>query len=204
MKALIAIFTALGFLGAVAATLVYAGFYDVAADDPHWGVTGNFIGAARERSIARQAGDAGKPPALDDPALLAIGAGEYHEMCETCHLAPDMKETAIREGLNPKPPKLSEAGAKRSPEQDFWVIKHGIKMTGMPAWGLTHEDRTIWGIVAFLQKLPGLSRADYDAITAESESEGHSHDEGDAHSHEKGAEPGDDHAHEDADHQHGK
>ena len=201
MKALILAFAILGIVVAIAAGFVYAGYYDIAADDAHWGATAGFVASARDRSIARLSGDVGTPPALDDPALLKIGAGEYHEMCETCHLAPGMKDTAIREGLNPKPPKLAEAGEKRSPQGDFWVIKHGIKMTGMPAWGLTHEDRTIWGMVAFLQKLPGLSRADYDALTAESESEGHSHDEGDEHEHGEGAEAG--HGHEDADHAHG-
>src|SRR5262245_40782949 len=194
MKVLVAIFALLGFVVFFAAILVYAGFYDVAADDPHWGVTGNYIEAARDRSLARLSSNVGTPPALDDPALLKIGAGEYHEMCETCHLAPGMKETAIREGLNPKPPKLAESGEKRSPEQDFWAIKHGIKMTGMPAWGLTHQDHTIWGMVAFLQKLPNLSHAEYEALTGES---------GEEHEHEEGTQPYHDHAHEDADHEHG-
>ena len=203
MKVLLIVFAIIGIAATVAAAFTYAGYYDIAADDAHWGATQGFVASARDRSLARLSRDVGTPPALDDPALLKIGAGESHEMCETCHLAPGMKETAIREGLNPKPPKLAEAGKKRSPEHDFWVIKHGIKMTGMPAWGLTHEDHTIWGMVAFLQKLPGLSRADYDALTAESESEGHSHDEGDEHEHGEGAEPAHDHAHEDADHEHG-
>src|SRR5262245_15553152 len=193
MKALMTAFAVLGFLAAAAAGLVYAGFYDVAADDPHWGVTRGFIAEARERSLARQSRDVGAPPSLDDPALLAIGADEYQEMCVSCHLAPGMKETAIREGLNPKPPNLAESGEKRSPEQDFWVIKHGIKMTAMPAWGLTHEDHTIWGMVAFIQKLPGLSRADYDAMTAESSEE---------HGHEEGAEPAHDHSPEEAEQPH--
>jgi mono/diheme cytochrome c family protein len=188
MKALILAFAILGIVVAIAAGFVYAGYYDIAADDAHWGATSGFIASARDHSIARLSGEVGAPPALDDPALLKVGAGEYREMCETCHLAPGMRETAIREGLNPKPPKLAEAGDKRSPEQDFWVIKHGIKMTGMPAWGLTHEDRTIWAIAAFVQKLPGLSRADYDSLTAESESGGHSHGEGEEHEHGEGEE----------------
>jgi len=181
MKALIAIFAVLGFLGALVATLVYAGFYDIAADDPHWGVTGNFIEAARERSIERQSGDVGTPPALDDPSLLAMGAEHYDEMCVECHLAPGKEENELRAGLNPKPPKLAAPGDHRTPEHDFWIIKHGIKMTAMPAWGVTHDDRSIWAMTAFVQKLPGLSRAEYDLLVANGRAEGHSHEGGEHH-----------------------
>ena len=161
MKALIAIFAVLGFLGALVATLVYAGFYDIAADDPHWGVTGNFIEAARERSIERQSGDVGTPPALDDPSLLAMGAEHYDEMCVECHLAPGKEENELRAGLNPKPPKLAAPGDHRTPEHDFWIIKHGIKMTGMASYGAVHKDDEIWNLVAFVQRLPKMTPEQY-------------------------------------------
>ena len=77
-------------------------------------------------------------------------------MCVDCHLAPNRKDSEIRAGLYPKPPDMTrhvDAGTARM----FWVIKHGIKMSAMPAWGPTHDDRRIWGIVAFLQELPELT-----------------------------------------------
>jgi mono/diheme cytochrome c family protein len=202
MKLLTAAFALIGLAATLGAAFTYAGYYDVAADDPHWDVTRGFIASARDRSIARQSREVGKPPALDDPALLALGAGHYNEMCVDCHLAPGMGENEIRPGLNPKPPKLAVPGASRTPEGDFWVIKHGIKMTAMPAWGMTHDDHIIWGMVAFLQKLPGLSRADYDALVAKSGPGGHSHED-DEHEHDDGAEAAHDHANEDSDHRHG-
>lgn len=52
------------------------------------------------------------------------------------------------------------------PKAAFWVIKHGIKMSAMPAWGPTHDDATIWSMVAFLQKLPILDATQYKAIVA--------------------------------------
>lgn len=54
---------------------------------------------------------------------------------------------------------------KRSQAEAFWTIKHGVKMTAMPAWGRTHSDPLIWDLVAFLRRLPALSPAEYEALT---------------------------------------
>jgi mono/diheme cytochrome c family protein len=167
--------------------LVYAGAFNVAADDPHWGVTYRLMETARERSVATRADSVPTAPALDDPQLIAMGAEHYVEMCTGCHLAPEMKDSEIRAGLYPKPPNLVEHGAHRSPQQTFWIIKHGLKMTGMPAWGVTHDDQSIWGLVAFLRKLPELSPDAYQELVAQS-SGGHSHsDEGHSHGDEAAA-----------------
>jgi mono/diheme cytochrome c family protein len=202
MRALIFSFAIAGIVALVIAAFAYAGYYDVAADDAHWGVTQSFVDTARERSIARQSRNVGTPPALDDPALLAMGAEHYDEMCVGCHLAPGRGENEMRPGLNPRPPKLAEAGERRTPEQDFWIIKHGFKMTAMPAWGATHDDRSIWATAAFVQKLPGMSRPDYDALVAKGRAADHSHEESDDHSHGEG-EPEHEQSHEDAEHHHG-
>jgi mono/diheme cytochrome c family protein len=155
---------------------VYSGLFNFAADDPHWGITQRLIEAARIRSIANHANDISVPVNLADEKLIASGAGEYAEMCTGCHLAPGMKDTEMRTGLYPKPPNLSEHGAHPSPAHQFWIIKHGLKMTGMPAWGLTHEDERIWSMVAFLQKLPDLTPAAYQELIESGEG-AHSHDD---------------------------
>jgi mono/diheme cytochrome c family protein len=77
-------------------------------------------------------------------------------MCTGCHLAPGMAENEMRPGMDPRPPKLAER-REIDAREDFWIIKHGIKMTAMPAWGSTHNDAQIWAMVAFLQKMPGMS-----------------------------------------------
>lgn len=163
---------------------VYSGIFNFAADVPHWGITIRLIEAARERSIARQSDDVKVPANLDDATLVASGAGEYAEMCTGCHLAPGMKDTEMRVGLYPKPPNLAALGAHRTPAQQFWIVKHGLKMTGMPAWGLTHDDELIWSMVAFLQKLPDLTPAAYHEMVEASE--GHHHDEMGGENHEQG------------------
>jgi hypothetical protein len=75
-----------------------------------------------------------------------------------------MEKTEMSQGLYPQAPVLFK-GSERSAAEQFWIIKHGIKMTAMPAWGKTHDDRLIWDMVAFVRKLPGLSPAQYQAIT---------------------------------------
>ena len=163
---------------------VYAGF-NFAADDPHWGITSRLIVSARERSIASRSDDLKVPENLKDAKLIASGAGEYAEMCAGCHLAPGMKDTEMRVGLNPRPPTLGEHGAHRTPAQQFWIIKHGLKMTGMPAWGMTHDDERIWSMVAFLQALPALTSDAYRELVEAGAGGHHHHDEKDSAGHDE-------------------
>ncbi len=169
--------------------LMYAGAFSVAADEPHWGLTSKLLETARERGVERGARGIALPADLADAKLISSGAAEYAEMCASCHLAPGVKETELRAGLNPQPPDFS-AAVNGTPAEQFWVIKHGIRMTGMPAWGLTHDDQRLWSLVAFLQKLPGLSASDYRALVDSAEG-GHHHDEA-------GSEESGEHSHEHA------
>jgi mono/diheme cytochrome c family protein len=180
--------TTLKFLVTVIATVVigtlvglgylYSGAFDAAADQPHSGLVFFLAKTARERSIALRAKDIHVPD-LTDPKAIAAGASEYAEMCTGCHLAPGMEDNEIRPGLYPHPPNLSghvsgndadPLTVNHSAARQFWIIKHGIKMSAMPAWGKTHDDATIWTMVAFLQKLPTLTPEQYAEMTQESES----------------------------------
>jgi mono/diheme cytochrome c family protein len=168
--------TVAGILGGLA--FIYSGAFDAGADQPHSGLVFFLAQTARERSIAVRSKDI-KVPNLADPKAIAAGAGEYAEMCTGCHLAPGMEDNEMRPGLYPHPPNLADY--PRADERDpltvhssaarqFWIIKHGIKMSPMPAWGKTHDDATIWTIVAFLQRLPTLTPEQYGEMTKESES----------------------------------
>jgi mono/diheme cytochrome c family protein len=83
------------------------------------------------------------------------------EMCQGCHLKPGKSETEMRQGLYPKPPDFSNMQERVDPQEAFWVIKHGIKLSAMPAWGKSHGDDKLWPLVAFVRKLPGMSPAEY-------------------------------------------
>jgi mono/diheme cytochrome c family protein len=162
-KCIVACVAALAAVVALGYACVWAGYWDVGADVPHWPVTYRFLDMARSRSLQRHARSI-VVPRLDDPALILKGAGQYAAMCSSCHLAPGMRGSELRDGLYPKPPVL--AGERVDPRQAFWIIKHGIKLTAMPAWGATHDDGTLWSLVAFLRTLPGMTPAQYRDIVA--------------------------------------
>jgi mono/diheme cytochrome c family protein len=174
MKAIAWTVASLAAVSMVTLGWAYSGQYNVAADAPHWDVTTQALATIRERSIAAHAADL-TVPYLADPALIALGAEHYAGMCTGCHLAPGMGDNEMRQGLYPKPPNLSQP-RDRSPAQSFWIIKHGLKMSGMPAWGVTHDDEAIWGLVAFLQQLPTMDAAVYAAFTRDDGEAGHDHE----------------------------
>jgi mono/diheme cytochrome c family protein len=100
------------------------------------------------------------PPGLDDPAKLLIGTEHFAAHCAVCHGAPGVPKGDIAHGLSPQPPDLTHASDHYTPPELFWILKHGIKTTGMPSWG-DHSDDELWATAAFLEKLPGMTEQDY-------------------------------------------
>lgn len=147
-----------------AASYVYAGWYDIGADTAHSPAVYWLVRTVRNRSIAVRTANI-RVPSLDDPKLMSVGAGQYASMCSGCHLAPGYDKDETWEGLYPRPPKLYQ-GTDLTPAEVFWVLKHGIKMSGMPAWGITHDDGELWAITAFVERLPKLSPQQYKDIVA--------------------------------------
>ena len=183
----------LGLLALAAVVLaggfLWSGLYDIGADDHHTRPVYAALETLRDRSIATRA-KALTVPDLTNAALIRQGAGNYEAMCSSCHLAPGMKPTELSRGLYPAPPNFSR-GRLNSPAHHCWVIKHGVKASGMPAWGKSMDDRYIWGLVALVQRLPQLDATQYRALVAGSE--GHSHGGGEtaeSEEHEHADEPG--------------
>jgi mono/diheme cytochrome c family protein len=96
------------------------------------------IETLRERSIGVRAASI-TVPRLEDPASIAAGAERYGALCVGCHLAPGVTKSELRAGLYPHPPNLAQEDT-RDPRRTFWTIKHGIKMSAMPAWGKSLDD----------------------------------------------------------------
>jgi mono/diheme cytochrome c family protein len=150
-------------IAVVAAGLVYMGSFDVAADKPHSQPVFWLMDTVRERSVAVRAAGIAVPGDLADAKRIASGAAQYDEMCSLCHLAPGMNRTEMSRGLYPRAPELRRK-SELTPAEQFWVVKHGLKMTGMPAWGVTHDDELLWDVVAFLRKLPDLTAEQYQTL----------------------------------------
>ena len=155
----------------IGAGTIYFGLINPGADEPHSAVVYKLIETTRDRAIAVRAKDI-VVPALNDATKIKQGAGNYDAMCTGCHLAPGIESTEMSKILYPAPPNLAKLGAP-DPARAFWVIKHGVKASGMAAWGTNMKDDYIWNMVAFLQQLPTLTPEQYQTLVAESG--GHSH-----------------------------
>ena len=176
MKKIIStLFTIIILAAAGGAYFIFSGTYNVAATSQDSDLVNWTLSAIREQSIERRA-DEVTPPAdsvLNDPKTIREGFEHYNEMCVVCHGAPGMESSEARQGLNPKPPLLAKVAKEISPREMFWDIKHGIKMTGMPAWGPTHSDDKIWAMVAFVKQLPQMSPEQYKTMEQETPAEAH-------------------------------
>lgn len=167
---LLAGFAALVGVGAA----VGIGAFDVSASTPHWGVTTKFLQVVRDRSITARSADVAPPGNLEDRSQLVEGVVHFQAHCAVCHGAPGVEPSEIAHGMYPSPPDLGRAAMERSPAEIFWIVKNGIKMSGMPAWG-GHGDERLWPVVALTSKLPTMTAAAYAELVAEANSMGNAH-----------------------------
>jgi cytochrome c553 len=143
----------------------WSGVYDVAASRGHWWITNRMLHFAMESSIEHHARAIDVPP-LDEPLLLHLGLNHYQAGCAPCHGAPGEPRNPIPLQAVPEPPLLHELLPKWKPAELFWVVKHGVKYTSMPAWPAQERDDEVWAVVAALQRMPELEPAEYRTLLA--------------------------------------
>jgi cytochrome c553 len=149
----------------------WSGLYNVAASTGHWLVVDRFLRFGMKNSVERHAPDV-TPPNLKDDDLVRLGAGHYYAGCAYCHGAPGLPITPVAEHMLPAPPKLTGSVFEWTDQELFWLVKHGLKYTGMPGWPVQDRDDEVWAMVAFLRALPGVSAEEYrDLALAEVEAE---------------------------------
>ena len=146
---------------------VYSGVVNVYADRPHTDFTYWLFSTTRQRSFEMRAADVQIPADLDSDERAARAVVQYETLCAPCHLRPGMEVNAVHRGLNPEPPRLSRFSA--SPAYTFLVVKHGIRSTGMPAWGKSLDDDEVWDLVALQRRLPALAPGEYETLLRETE-----------------------------------
>lgn len=147
-------------LGVVGLFVVYSGAYNVAATEEHVSFVRWAFDTTFQNSVERRATEVAAPETLT-AAMISAGAGSYKSMCQHCHGAPGAERAGWASGMRPLPPHLTEAAAHWKIEEVFWLVRHGAKMTGMPAFGPTHDDQTLWSIAAFIKELPGMTPERY-------------------------------------------
>jgi cytochrome c553 len=152
----------IGFFGFVAGLFgLLSGIVPIKASDGHWAITEYVLQLGKRRSVATHTLFT-EVPDLDDAALVLRGAGHFEGGCRPCHGAPDLpRPPRVAQAMLPVPPPLSRSAHTWEPEELFYIVKHGIKFTGMPAWPALERDDEVWAVVAFMQKLPQLSGDEY-------------------------------------------
>jgi len=147
----------LGLVGA--GMFAWLGIYNVAASVGHFYVVDRILRFGMENSVKARAPDI-VPPDLTDPNLIRLGAAHYYAGCAYCHGSPDTPISPIAHSMLPPPPDLG--GVERWKDQElFWLVRNGLKYTGMPAWPGPSRDEEVWAAVAFLRAMPGMNRAQY-------------------------------------------
>lgn len=148
--------------GAVVLALSVAvlGIYNVAASRGHASWIDAFLTLGLHRSVAFHSSGL-EPRALDSIDSIRLGAAHYHTGCGHCHGFPGSAGNPIYQQMLPPPPDLQQAMLDWETEEAFWIVRHGIKYAGMPAWSGAGRDDEVWAVVAFLQRLPSLREAEY-------------------------------------------
>lgn len=185
---------ALALLAAV--LFIWFGVFNISATEKHWGVTTKLLDVVRERSIETRSKDI-HAPSMDAAVSLSKGAKNYAAMCAQCHLAPKMEPTELNLGLYPQPPLFYNSDEKRELASTYWIIKNGLKLTGMPAWGAFHTEQQLWELALFVTKLKGMNEGEYKELVGEG---GHSHAGGEDHSPDNTTEKEPEHSHGEGDH----
>ena len=115
------------------------------------------------RSVRLHARDI-EPPSLEDETMIRRGANCFHDKCAQCHGAPGVAPGDIGKSMQPLPGPLVDATQNFHPRELYWITRHGIRLSGMPAWEFRLTDSEIWDVVAFLQRLPKLTPQAYAAM----------------------------------------
>jgi len=133
-----------------------SGVMNVAASSGHWPVTEWLLHYTMRRSVATRSLLI-EPPPLEDPALVVRGAGHYASGCAPCHGEPGGPRGPIPRRMTPEAPSFEPRFEHWRTRELFWIVKHGVKYTAMPAWVAPERDDEVWSVVAFLERLPDLS-----------------------------------------------
>lgn len=148
---------------AVGLVIALTGSYDIAASRDHTPMVRWFLDTTMHNAAKRMAADVGPQPASQQ-LDLAEGGAEYISMCEHCHGGPGVERAEWAKGILPVPPHLTEQAEEWQTEEIFWLVKHGIKATAMPAFGDSHTEATLWNIAAFVKQLPAMTKEEYASV----------------------------------------
>jgi cytochrome c553 len=146
----------------LAGLFIWSGVYSVAASRGHWAIAEWLLRATMSNSVKTHSYGIEAPPFDED--MVRLGAAHFHSGCAYCHGAPGISIGPISLAMLPPPPELSTEVEQWRDRELFWIVKNGIKYTGMPAWATQTRDDEVWSLIAFLRWLPMLDAPSYEAL----------------------------------------
>ena len=152
--------------GAAGLAVLFGGWYNIGATAQHFPIVYSVLEEGMKYSVRNHAEDI-QVPRLGGEQQLRVGARVYRDKCLQCHGGPGVAQSTIGMSMQPIPGPLVDATQRWKPRELYWVTKHGIKMSGMPAWEYHLRDEEIWAVVAFVTTLPAMSAQDFKAATAQ-------------------------------------
>lgn len=153
-------------LGALIAAILlgWSGIVQISASSGHWPVTAWFLNWTM-RNSARTYSLFETPPAPPGRTELISAAGHFKQACQACHGAPGVRPSAVMQKATPAAPDLTKIAGKWRYRELFWIIEHGVKFTGMPAWGAEGRKDEVARMAAFVSRLPKMTAEDYRRLT---------------------------------------
>ena len=142
----------------------WSGLFNVAASSGHWKMTDWFLHWTMRNSVRTHAA----LTVPDDPKAgdeVVSAAGLFKASCAACHGAPGVRPLPVMQAATPPAPDLAINAREWTDKQLFWILKHGVKLSGMPGWAAKDRDDEVRHMVAFVRLLPGMSPATYRALT---------------------------------------
>lgn len=151
--------------GAAGLTILRGGWYEVAATKQHFPIVHAVLEKGMHYSVRHHAREIEAPP-LGAPEQVLRGAAVYQEHCLQCHGAPGLAQAPFGMSMQPVPGPLMDATTRWKARELYWITRHGIKMSGMPAWEYHLSEGELWAVVAFVSQMPAMSPAQYRAMRA--------------------------------------
>ncbi|MDD5581121.1 MAG: c-type cytochrome [Methylobacter sp.] len=145
---------------ALVLVIVYSGIFNIAASAGHPAWLEWLLTLGKERSVIVNSKSVDVPE-LNLTELMPLGAAHFQGGCATCHKTPGQSINPVYDQMLPSPPNLKVHAPMWTREQLFWMVRHGIQFTGMPAWSGQDRDDEVWALVAFLEALPLMEAEDY-------------------------------------------
>jgi mono/diheme cytochrome c family protein len=145
--------SACGFAAFVLVLCAQMGVLPTQADIAPGRLEAALFSSALRASVEHHAPGGGNPLPASSENLLA-GAKLYQQMCARCHGSSWESENPYGRSFYPPAPNLLLSRPSYTDSEMYWIVKHGIRNTAMPAWGNLLPDEGIWQVVTFLRKPP--------------------------------------------------